>query len=109
MSQLNVIVIHVRAEQAAEYERLFEAEELPRWRDYHARGKLISGRFYRSAYGSDERDDVHKYVIVAEVPDMAAHSEHDRDPAFQDFNRRADELQPEEPLVFGGDIIHSVG
>jgi hypothetical protein len=38
MSELDVIVIHVRAEQAAEYERLFAERELPRWREYKARG-----------------------------------------------------------------------
>ena len=32
MSELDVIVIHIRAEQAAEYERLFAERELPRWR-----------------------------------------------------------------------------
>jgi hypothetical protein len=30
MSELDVIVIHIRAEQAAEYERLFAERELPR-------------------------------------------------------------------------------
>jgi hypothetical protein len=38
MSELDVIVIHVRAEQAAKYERLFAERELPRWREYKARG-----------------------------------------------------------------------
>ena len=45
MSQVNVIVIHVRADQAKEYEALFEQRQLPRWRDYHARGKFLSARF----------------------------------------------------------------
>ena len=30
MSELDVIVIHIRAEQAAQYERLFAERELPR-------------------------------------------------------------------------------
>jgi hypothetical protein len=34
MSELDVIVIHIRAGQAAEYERLFAERELPRWREY---------------------------------------------------------------------------
>jgi hypothetical protein len=34
MSELDVIIIHIRAEQAAEYERLFAERELPRWRGY---------------------------------------------------------------------------
>lgn len=109
MSQLNVIVIHIAAEQGADYERLFEEEELPRWRQYHADGKFLNARFYRSEFGTDERRDVRKYVIVVEVPGMAEHSAHDRDPGFQDFDRRADKFQPEQPLVYGGEVIHSVG
>ena len=42
MSELDVIVIHIRAEQAAEYERLFAERELPRWRDYKAPEVLSS-------------------------------------------------------------------
>jgi hypothetical protein len=109
VSQVNVIVIHVRADQAEEYERLFREEELPRWRNYHARGDFLSARFFRAGFGTDERQDVVKYVIVVEVPSMAQHSAHDSDPDFQDFNRRADAFQPEDPLVYGGDLIHSVG
>jgi hypothetical protein len=109
MSQVNVIVIHVRAKQAAEYEKLFVERQLPRWRDYHARGKFLSARFFRSQFGSDDRRSVAKYVIVVEVPSMAEHHEHDSDPDFQEFDRLADAFQPEGPLVFGGDLIHSVG
>ena len=109
MSQVNVIVIHVRAEQAADYEALFAAEELPRWQQYHADGKFLSGRFYRSEFGTDERRDVQKYVIVVEVPGMAEHSAHDADPEFQAFNAKADQFQPEDPLVYGGELLHGVG
>ena len=68
-----------------------------------------SARFFRSQFGSDERKSVVKYVIVVEVPSMAEHHEHDSDPEFQEFDRLADAFQPEGPLVFGGDLIHSVG
>ena len=88
MSELDVIIIHIRAEQAAEYERLFAEHELPRWRD--------------------DRKDVVNYAIAVEVPDHAAHSEHDADPGFQEFNRIADMLQPEGPLVYGGELLHAV-
>lgn len=43
MSELDVIVIHVRADQAEEYERLFTERELPRWREYKERGAFLSG------------------------------------------------------------------
>ena len=108
MSELDVIVIHIRAEQAAEYERLFAENELPRWRDYKARGAFLSARISRVAFGTDNRQDVIKYVIAVEVPGHAAHSEHDADPGCQEFNRRADLLQPEDPLVYGGEVLHAV-
>jgi hypothetical protein len=109
MSQLNVLVIHVRLEQSADYEELFRQEELPRWREYHRRGKFLSARFFRSQLGTDEREDVVKYVIAVEVPSMAEHSEHDSDPGFQEFDREVERFQPEPPLVYGGELIHSIG
>jgi hypothetical protein len=108
MSELDVIVIHIRAEQAAEYERLFAERELPRWREYKARGAFISARIFRAAFGTDQRQDIAKYVIAVEVPSHAEHSEHDADPGFQEFNRLAGAFQPEEPLVYGGQVLHAV-
>jgi hypothetical protein len=29
-------------------------------------------------------------------------------PLFQEFNRLADLLQPEDPLVYGGEVLHAV-
>ena len=80
MSELDVIVIHIRAEQAAEYERLFAERELPRWREYKERGAFISARISRTAFGTDQREDVAKYVIVVEVPTHAQHSRARRRP-----------------------------
>jgi hypothetical protein len=108
MSELDVIIIHIRAEQAAEYERLFAERELPRWRDYKTRGAFLSARISRVAFGTDNRGDVVKYAIAVEVPGHAEHSEHDRDPGFQEFNRLADAFQPEDPLVYGGQVLHAV-
>ncbi|MGH7609673.1 MAG: hypothetical protein ACREOD_07040 [Candidatus Dormibacteria bacterium] len=109
MSQMDVIVIHIRKEQAQEYERLFEQEELVRWREYHRAGKFLNARFYRSEFGSEQSADVVRYVIVVEVPSMAEHSAHDQDPGFRDFDQKVDSLQPRPPLVFGGDLVHAVG
>jgi len=108
MSELDVIIIHIRAEQAEEYERLFAEQELPRWREYKARGAFLSARISRVAFGTDNRENLVKYAIAVEVPSHAAHSEHDADPGFQEFNRLADLLQPENPLVYGGQVLHSV-
>jgi hypothetical protein len=108
MSELDVIVIHIRAEQAAQYERLFAESELPRWRDYKARGAFLSARISRVAFGTDNRRDVVKSVVAVGVPSHASHSEHDADPGFAEFNRRAELLQPEAPLVYGGEVLHAV-
>jgi hypothetical protein len=108
VSELDVIVIHIRAEQAAAYERLFAERELPRWREYKARGAFLSARISRVAFGTDRREDIVKYVIAVEVPSHAEHSEHDADPGFQEFNRLADAFQPENPLVYGGQVLHAV-
>jgi hypothetical protein len=108
MSELDVIVIHIRVEQAAEYERLFAERELPRWREYKERGAFLSARMFRVAFGTDRRGDIAKYVIAVEVPSHAEHSEHDADPGFQEFNRLADAFQPEDPLVYGGQVLHAV-
>jgi hypothetical protein len=71
---------------------------LPRWREYKVRGAFLSARISRVGFGTDDRNDVAKYIIAVEVPGHAARSEHDADPGFQEFNRLADLLQPEDPL-----------
>jgi hypothetical protein len=72
------------------------------------RSTFISARIFRAAFGTDGREDVAKYVIAVEVPSHAQHSEHDADPGFQEFNRLADAFQPEDPLVYGGEVLHAV-
>jgi hypothetical protein len=108
MSEMAVLVIRIRKEQAADYERLFEQEELPRWRDYNRRGLFKRARIFRSAFGSHEGDDIANYVIVVES-EGEGHHQHDNDPGFQSFNKQADAFQPEDPFVFGGEPLFSVG
>jgi len=84
---------------------LFAERELARVK---ARDAFISARIFRAAFGADGRADIAKYVIAVEVPSHAEHSEHGADPGFQEFNRLADALQPEDPLVYGGQVLHAV-
>jgi hypothetical protein len=105
MAQANAIIVRIRRDEAAEFERLFEAEELPLWEELSREGKFLQARLARVEYGTEERDDVALYLIYAEVPSMAEHSHHDRDPRFNAFLEKARRLQPEPPSVFGGDII----
>ncbi len=61
-----------------------------------------------AAFGTDQRDEIAKYVIAVEVPSHAEHSQHDADPAFQESSRLADTFQPEDPLVYGAQVPHAV-
>jgi hypothetical protein len=109
VAQANAIIIRIRANQAEEFEQLFEAEELPIWDEFSAEGKFLKARLARIQFGTEEREDVALYLIYAEVPGMAEHSAHDRDPRFEAFLQKARQLQPEPPSVFGGNIIFQRG
>jgi hypothetical protein len=109
VAQANAIIIRIRANQAKEFEQLFEAEELPIWDEFSAEGKFLKARLARIQFGTEEREDVALYLIYAEVPGMAEHSAHDRDPRFEAFLQKARQLQPEPPSVFGGNIIFQRG
>ena len=102
MSELDVIMIHIRADQAAEYKRLFAERELPRWREYKARGAFLSARISRVAVDTDDRQGGIKYAVAVEVPRHAPHSEHDADPGFQEFKPTRQPPATEEPLAYRG-------
>jgi len=107
--QANAIIVRIRASEAQEFERLFEAEELPIWDEFSMQGKFLKARLPRVQYGTEERDDVALYLIYAELPGMAEHSAHDSDRRFAAFLRKARQLHPEPPSVFGGDILFQRG
>jgi hypothetical protein len=109
VAQANAIIIRIRKAESAEFERLFEAEELPIWDEFSREGKFLKARLARVEYGTEESDDVALYLIYAELPSMTEHSEHDEDPRFAAFLEKARRLQPQPPSVFGGDILHERG
>jgi hypothetical protein len=109
MAQANAIILRIRSSEAQDFERLFEAEELPLWEEFSAAGKFLKARLARVEYGSETSGDVVLYLIYAEVPSMAEHSAHDSDPRFEAFLEKARRFQPEPPLVFGGSIIFQRG
>ena len=102
MAQANAIVLRIRADAAEDFEQLFEAEELPLWDEYSASGKFPKARLARIEYGTEERDDVLLYLIYAEVPGMAEHSEHDQDPRFNEFLKRPASFSPSLLPCSGG-------
>ena len=107
MVQANGIVLRIRTDETDEFERLFEAEELPLWDEYAEQGKFLIARLARIEYGTEEaeRKDVAVYLLYVEVPGMAEHVEHDEDPRFKAYLERVLPLHAEPPLVFGGDIL----
>jgi hypothetical protein len=105
--QTNAIVVSIRAEQAEEFERLFAEEELPIWDEFHRDGTLISASLTRVAYGSQEKEGVQDYVILAVFHGMSGHTAHDRDARFNAFLPKARALQPSSPFVWGGTTVHA--
>jgi len=109
MAQANAIIVRIRKEEAAEFERLFEAEELPLWEELSSEGKFLQARLARVEYGSEERDDIALYLIYAEVPSMAEHSQH----ASTRFWKKPDGCSPsrlrflEETSCSSGERVHS--
>jgi hypothetical protein len=109
-SQTNAIVIRIRKGKARAFERLFEKEELPIWKEFHARGKLRAASLTRVEYGVEE-DDAEKgryvaYILYAVMKDMRAHTEHDE--GFNVFLKKVQRWQPEGPSVWGGRTVFRV-
>lgn len=105
MSQINGIVLHIREEQADDFERGFQAHEVPIWQRLGRDGDLIYASLTRVAFGPEKQPGIRHYLVVAEFRSMDGHTRHDADPAFETWNAMADAFQPVEPLVFGGNSI----
>jgi hypothetical protein len=103
--EYTTIVLHIAADKAAEFEALFEREELSRWDDYTARGRFLEARLIRCAFSQLQGSGVQDYVLHVVTADHDAHHEHDSDPGFQDYDRRADAFQSEEPTVTFGQLV----
>jgi hypothetical protein len=105
--QTNAIVIHVRSEDAEAFEELFAKEELPIWDEFHANGSLISASLTRVQYGSEGKEGVQDYVILAVFRGMAGHTSHDQDARFNAFLPKAKLMQTSGPYVWGGRTIRA--
>jgi len=107
VSQTNAIILRIRADQADEFERMFREEELPIWDDFAKRGGLLAASLTRASYGTEEerwqKKGIVEYILIAVLSGMPAHSEHDDDRRFKRFLAKAQKLQPQQPLVWGGD------
>jgi hypothetical protein len=108
MTQTNAIILRFREDKAKEFERLFQMEVLPLWRKFKAEGKFVSASLTSVEFGSEERKGVRDYILHVEVPGMAEHAAFDSHPEFLKFLPRAQAMQPEEPLVWGGTTLFQV-
>jgi hypothetical protein len=98
------IILRIAADRATEFEAMFEAEEIPIWDDFTARGLFTECSLTRVTGGGQTPDGIQDYILHI-VATEEGHTAHDHDPRFKSFLQRAKELQPNEPLVWFGDAI----
>lgn len=103
------IVLNVGKGQSEEFERGFQAQEAPIWKDLRARGLLVMATLSRLDISTKKVADAAQYLVVAIFATDEGHHAHDGDPRFEAWNKEADAYQIAEPFVFGGDTIVSVG
>jgi hypothetical protein len=103
------IVLNVGLDHVETFEQGFRDMEAPIWADLHARGLLTMATLTRLDISTRKVDGAAQYLVVAIFATDEGHHEHDSDPRFEAWNKRADAYQIEEPFVFGGDTIVSQG
>ena len=104
------VVLSVKLDKVAEFEAGLQAQELPIWRDFNARGVLLRASLSRMDISSRPVDGATQYLIVAVFADGEGHHLHDNDPRFNAWNKIADAYQEGEGMAFGGEtIVHVDG
>ena len=103
------IVLNIAADRSDEFERAFAEHEVPIWEDLFARGVLLRASLSPLQISTLEPDGVKQYLVIAQFKSFAGHHKHDEDPRFKAWNELADQYQPEEPYVFGGNSLYVVG
>jgi len=93
-----VIILHFRESQAPDFERLFEEEVLPLWREFKAQGKFIVASLSR-VFDDHLRKGIVDYMLYLELPGRREHDEFDEHPPFLAFLEKAKAMQPSEPEV----------
>jgi hypothetical protein len=104
------IVLNIDAGKAGDFERAFAEHEVPIWEDLHSRGTLLGASLSPLEISTMKPGDgVKQYLVIAQFGDSEGHHEHDSDPRFKRWNELADQYQPEDPYVFGGNALYEVG
>src|SRR5258708_32546151 len=92
------IVLRIAADRADEFEEMFEAEELPIWDDFTARGLFKDCSLTRVTGGGEAPDGIQDYVLHI-VATEKGHSALADDPLIRSLLLRADTLQPQLPMI----------
>jgi hypothetical protein len=105
------IVLNIASDKAEEFERAFGEHEVPVWKDLHERGTLLRASLSPLEISTQEPSNasVKQYLVIAQFVSSEGHHEHDSDPRFKRWNELADQYQPIDPYVFGGNSVHEVG
>jgi len=98
------IILRIAADRTAEFEAMFEAEEIPIWDDFTARGLFRECSLTRVTGGGETPEGIQDYILHI-VATAEGHTAHDHDARFKSFLKRAEKLQPKQPLVWFGDPI----
>jgi quinol monooxygenase YgiN len=103
------IVLNIAPAKAEEFERAFAEHEVPIWADLNERGVLLRASLSPLEISTVEAEGCKQYLVIAQFGSFDGHHAHDADPRFKAWNEMADQYQPEEPYVFGGNSLYEVG
>ena len=102
--QTIAIILRIAADRVAEFEAMFDDEEIAIWDDFIARGLFRECSLTRVTGGGDTPKGIQDYALHI-VATEEGHHAHDHDARFKSFLARAQKLQPQQPLVWFGDPI----
>ena len=98
------IILRIAVDRVDEFEAMFQAEEIPVWDDFTARGLFKDCSLTRVTGGGQAPEGIQDYILHI-VATAEGHTAHDQDRRFKSFLEKAQKLQPDEPLVWFGDPI----
>ena len=99
------IVLSVGNDHVDQFERGFQAKEVPVWQDLQERGLLVRASLSRLDISSRPADGATQYLVVAVFATGEGHHAHDDHPGFKAWNEEADTYQVASALAFGGETI----
>jgi hypothetical protein len=102
------IVLNIHKDKTAEFEQAFREDELPTWQDFYARRRFLVATLSRMDISTRPVEGAVQYLLTIVLED-GAHHEHDGDPRFKAWDKKADAYQVAQPFVFGGGVVVNQG